>query len=108
MKQQNKSYRSESLGRNVNKRTRSSTVPNFQDDNIIPIATFKEEDENIIDSQGIPHDNRIPDFSTFFKIQPNDPNDRCKPSEAEPINSNSKSNPIEKSSTKVEFLSFLV
>ena len=106
-KQQNKSYRSESLGRNVNKRTRSSTVPNFQDDNIIPIATFKEEDENIIDSQGIPHDNRIPDFSTFFKIQPNDPNDRCKLSEVETINCNSNSNPIENSSTKVATISRL-
>ena len=64
-----KNYRSESLGRNVNKRKRSSTVPNFQDDNAIYDMNSSNQDRS--GSNLRPSNNRRP-FSTFFQTQSND------------------------------------
>ena len=69
-----KSYRSESLGRNVNKRKRSSTVPNFQDDNAIHNMHSNDQEENVNDSLSRPSSNRRP-FSTFFQTNQNDISD---------------------------------
>ena len=86
-KNQTKGYRSESLGRNINKKKRSSTVPNFQDDNMVQDTTFDEKQEIISYSATTTNDNSRPLFSTFSKMHPLDSVDCRKPSEINIMNS---------------------
>ena len=67
-----KSYRTESLGRNIAKKRRSSTVPNFQDNNINPNAPFDEKEEAMSRLAIRSNNTEKPSFSTFFQTQTND------------------------------------
>ena len=65
-------YHSESLGRNANRKKRSSTVPNFQEDNNIQATFLVNKSEGPCASDiGVNH-NRKPPFSTFFQNQSNE------------------------------------